>query len=99
MITHVVLFKFPERADAERARELLLGMRGRVEPLKELEAGLDVTRSPRSYDLALITRFADAAGLELYRAHPVHLEVLEFIRAHVGSTCAVDYVDDGAALS
>lgn len=97
MITHVVLFKFPERADAERARDLLLGMRGRVGSLKAIEAGLDVTRSPRSYDLALITRFDDAAGLEAYRSDPAHQEVLEFIRAHVETTCAVDYVDDGAA--
>ncbi|MEZ4380934.1 MAG: Dabb family protein [Nannocystaceae bacterium] len=96
MITHVVLFKFPARADAERARALLLGMRGRVASLRAIEAGLDVTGSPRSYDLALITRFDDDAGLDAYRTDPLHLEVLEFIRARVETTCAVDYVDDGA---
>ncbi len=92
MLTHVVLFKFPNQADAERARDLLLGMRGRIESLRELEAGLDITRSPRSYDLALITRFDDQAGLDAYRTDPVHLQVLEFIRGHVETTCAVDFV-------
>lgn len=94
MITHVVLFKFSARADAEQARERLLGMRGQIEALLELEVGLDITRSPRSYDLALITRFADQAGLDAYQEHPAHLPVLEFIRARAEAVCAVDFVGE-----
>lgn len=94
MLTHVVLFRFRARADAERARELLLGMRGAIDALLELEAGLDITRSPRSLDLALITRHADQAGLDAYRVHPRHLEVLDFIRARAEASYAVDYLAD-----
>ncbi len=100
MLTHVVLFKFPARADAEEARARLLAMRGRVETLLEIEAGLDITGSERSYDLALITRFADQAGLDAYRVHPVHQAVVAFIRARSSAAVAVDYLgapETGAA--
>ncbi len=97
MLTHVVLIKFHDRDHAAHARDLLLGMRGRVETLKEIEAGLDITHSPRSYDLALITRFDDRDGLEAYRVHPVHQEVLEFISRHAETACAVDFVESVAA--
>ncbi|MGB1274673.1 MAG: Dabb family protein, partial [Nannocystaceae bacterium] len=96
MLTHVVLFKFPRREDAQQACGLLLGMRGRIETLQAIEAGVDITHSPRSFDLALITRFADQAGLDAYAKHPVHLEVLAFIKQHVEVVRAVDYVSSAA---
>jgi len=92
MLTHVVLFKFLHQADAQRACDLLLGMRGKIETLQEIEAGVDITHSPRSFDLALITRFADQAGLDAYARHPLHLEVLAFIKQHVELVHAVDFV-------
>ena len=49
--------------------------------LREIEAGVDVIRSSRSFDLVLICRFDDRAGLDQYTPHPVHTEVVQWIRS------------------
>jgi hypothetical protein len=94
VLTHVVLFRLHDENKSEnaaRACELLLGMRGKIPELLHIEAGTDVLRTTRSFDLALITRFADRAGLEAYQANPVHQEVLGFLRAVTAQSIAVDY--------
>lgn len=91
MIVHVVLFKFPESADAERARARLLTMSGKIPGLISVETGLDVTRSARSYDLALITRHTSKEALAAYQTHPVHVEVATFIRERMNGAAAVDF--------
>lgn len=93
MFTHIVLFKLkdhsPESIAATRAD--LERMRLAIETLRELEIGIDLTRSGRSYDLALITRFDDRAGFEVYREHPAHQPVLAHMADAAESTVAVDF--------
>ncbi len=91
MVTHMVLFKFDNPQDAEASVGRLLGMKGRIESLSDVEAGLDFTRSERSYDVGLITRHPDRAALEAYRVDPVHLEVVEFIKGKSTASAAVDF--------
>lgn len=91
MVTHVVFFKFAETAEAEHAKELLLAMRGRIPGLLDVEAGLDFTRSERSFDLALITRHESREALQVYQAHPVHQEVVAYIRPRAKASAAVDF--------
>lgn len=93
MFTHIVLIKLkdgrPASVAATRAR--LESLSQGIETLRGLEVGADVTRSGRSYDLALITRFDDAAGFQVYREHPVHLPVLAHISEAAESVVAVDF--------
>jgi hypothetical protein len=91
MLTHVVCFKFEDLQIAEQVKDRLLSMAGRVPTLRAIEAGVDVLRSPRSYDVALITRFDDMAGLEAYQVHPFHEEVAGFIKQHSKGSVAVDF--------
>jgi hypothetical protein len=91
MLTHVVFMKFPSQEIARDVRDRLLGMRGKVPSLTSIEAGVDVTRSGRSWDVALVTRHDDQAGLEAYAAHPVHRAVLGFIKQHITASAAVDF--------
>lgn len=93
MLTHVVLFRFADRTIAAEARERLLALAGQIPSLKSIEAGVDITRSERSFDLALITRFDDVAGLEDYAEHPVHKEALAWLRGVATQVSAVDFVD------
>jgi hypothetical protein len=93
MLTHVVLFRFADLSVAHEARDRLLAMRGQIPSLQSIEAGVDITRSDRSFDLALITRFEDAAGLQAYAEHPVHVEVVTWIRTVVTQMAAVDFQD------
>lgn len=91
MLTHVVCFKFTDPEDAAEAARRLSSMEGRVPALQGIEVGIDITRSGRSYDLALITRHADMAGMQAYQVDPVHQEVVAWIRGRGPSMVAVDF--------
>ena len=93
MITHIVFFKLKDRgiSSVEKARDVLMGLKGKVPQLRHLEAGVDVLHSERSYDIALVTRFESLADLQEYQAHPVHLEVAKYMTSVRESAVAVDY--------
>ncbi len=93
MITHVVLFRLIDRSEksVKEALDVLRGLNGRIPSLRGLEAGVDVVKSVRSYDIALIARFDDLEGLDEYQNHPAHLEVVEYISAVRDASVAVDY--------
>ncbi len=91
MVTHIVFFKFQEPGQAREAQERLLAMKGRIPGMRDIEAGLDFTKSDRSFELALVTRHDDRAALDVYRTHPVHQEVVDFIRPRSIASAAVDF--------
>ena len=93
MLTHVVLFRLKDRRPESIAatRAVLESLASGIETLRGLEVGVDIVRSERSYDLAIITRFDDMAGYEVYRQHPVHLPVLAYMSEAVDSAAAVDF--------
>lgn len=91
MLTHIVCIRFDTAEHAAEAVDRLRAMAGRVPTLRAIEAGLDITRSARSFDVGLVTRFDDREGLAAYQVHPVHQEVVAFVRAHATETVAVDF--------
>lgn len=93
MYTHVVLFKLKDRSPAgiAEARQRLEALRTAVETLRGLEVGADVIHSSRSYDLALITRFDNIDGFQVYREHPAHLPVLAYFSDAADTTVTVDF--------
>jgi len=93
MITHVVLFKLKDSSqnNIEKARDVLLGMRGKIQLLRHLEVGMDVLHSERSFDIALITRFDSMEDLKAYQVNPIHLEVAKYINSVKEVSIVVDY--------
>ena len=91
MLTHVVCLKFTDPEDATEVARRLSSMEGRIPSMKGIEVGLDVVRSARSYDLVLITRHDDMEGMQAYQVHPVHQEVLAFIKSKGPTAVAVDF--------
>lgn len=93
MITHIVLFKLKDSSPSniEKTEDVLLGMKGRIPELRHLEVGIDVLRSERSYDLALVAKFDSLEELQAYQKHPVHVEVAKYMTAVRESAVAVDY--------
>jgi hypothetical protein len=49
-------------------------MNGNIKELKELEVGVDVIRSDRSYDIAIITRFDSKEDYLAYDVDEFHVE-------------------------
>ncbi len=91
MLTHIVLFKLKDRSIIEEARGRLAALDGQIEELKSLEVGVDVVQGERSFDIALVAKFDDRAGLEAYRVHPVHVEVANYIKAASSAVVSADY--------
>ncbi|MEW6697881.1 MAG: Dabb family protein [Bacillota bacterium] len=91
MITHVVLFKFKDPANTTEAKERLMALKGKIPQLRHLEVGIDVVRSERSYDLALVSNFDSLEDLNAYQIHPDHQEVVKYILEVKESVIAVDY--------
>ncbi len=94
MITHIVFFKLsdPSRENIATTRDMLLSMEGKIPLLRHLEAGVDVIRSERSYDLALVTKFDSLDDLQSYQVHPYHAgTVVPHMKSVCSSIAAVDY--------
>lgn len=94
MVTHIVLFKLsdPTPENLSATRDKLLSMQGRIDQLRHLEAGIDVIRSERSHDIALITTFDSLQDLQDYQVHPYHAgEVVPHMKSVCSSIVAVDY--------
>ena len=96
MITHIVLFKLTDATvdNIAATRGKLLSMQGKIPMLRHLEAGVDVIRSERSYDIALVTKFDTLDDLQAYQIHPYHAgEVVPHMKAVCSSTVSVDFQD------
>lgn len=93
MIRHIVFFMLPEgcSASAEELAARLRSMDGRIPGLLQLEAGVDFSRQERSFDVALMTTFANREDLAAYAVDPLHQEVIAWIKSHGILTKVVDY--------
>jgi antibiotic biosynthesis monooxygenase (ABM) superfamily enzyme len=74
-VTHVVLFR--ARAGQEDALTSLVerfpALREQIDGIEQAHAGrANADETTRGYTHALVMRFADAASLSAYEAHPAH---------------------------
>lgn len=77
MIKHIVLFKLKDPACAEKARDLILSMKGTVEQIRELEVGIDYLHTDRSFDIALTVIVENEEDLRGYAEHPYHVNIVK----------------------
>lgn len=92
MFTHIVFFKLKNKEQAKSARDILLSMEGKIPQLKDLEVGVDVIHSERSYDLALITKFDSLEDMNTYAVSEYHVNsVLKYLKPMLESSKTVDY--------
>lgn len=92
MIKHIVCFKLREGESAEKAKEVLLSMQGNVPILKEIEVGVDVLHSARSYDVILVVVLDDLSALDAYQQDPYHVDVVKkHMSAVAKSSVAIDF--------
>lgn len=91
MITHIVLFRLNDKADAEGAAAQLRSMEGKIASIRSLEVGVNLVESDRAHDVSIVTTFDDLAGLKEYAEHPEHAPVIQWMRAHTSAAAAIDY--------
>ncbi len=94
MIRHIVIFKFkPDtpQSDRDAFLEMLRALPSKISEIVDFEAGFDVVRSPRAFDLALVASYADLAALDRYAKHEHHLPVVERSKQICEQVASVDY--------
>lgn len=97
MIKHIVCFKLKDnsQAECEKAKEILLSMKGNVPMLRDIQVGVDFLHSERSYDVILEVVLDDAAALEAYQKDAYHCSVVKpHMHAVRETSVAIDYVLD-----
>lgn len=93
MIKHIVCFKLKNNSkeECERAKEVLLSMKGNVPMIKNIEVGIDFLHSQRSYDIILQV-ILDDDMLDAYQNDAYHCSVVKkHMHAVRESSIAVDY--------
>ena len=97
MLKHVVFFKFKAgvgEAEIEDLERSLSGLPSAIPEILSYEFGRDVVRSERSYDLALISSFANLESMQRYQEHPDHQVVINKVNELCESVLAVDFITD-----
>ncbi len=94
MLVHIVMFQFKEEnkeTNMSRVKEMLEALPGKIDTLKSMEVGIDISRSERSFDMVLVSTFENQEGLDVYAPHPAHQEVVHFIKEVTVLSKVVDY--------
>jgi len=71
--------------------EMLARLKDKVPQIKEYEVGKNMSSSASSFDLVLVAGFESEEDLEVYRRHPEHVKVLDFIGKVKDMLAVVDY--------
>lgn len=80
-VRHIVMWRLrgetaQEREAARRkVKHAFEGLRGRIEGLRSIEIGVDVSNVDYACDVVLVSEFATAEQLQSYATHPEHLRV------------------------
>lgn len=94
MIRHLVLFRFKTEttpSDREAFLEMLRALPSKISEILEFDAGFDVVRAPRSFDLALMATYDDLAALDRYAKHEHHLPVIARSKEICEQVVSADY--------
>lgn len=96
MLRHIVMMKFKDRdtvqETAQKVKQMLEDLVEPVDSLKNMEVGINVNTKPTAFDLVLTADFDNEAGLNIYRVHPLHVKILDFMKEKVEKTAVVDYL-------
>lgn len=93
MITNNQLIKLKDRSSENimKARNVLLGMQGKIEFLRDLKVEVDIRHGASSYDILVIAQYDSMKDLEAYIVHPVHVEVSKYIASVLDTSAVVCY--------
>ena len=94
MLRHIVMFKLKDRTAAhiQEVAARLRSMEGHIDELQAIEVGVNIVKSARAFDIALVTEFADQDALDRYIVHPVHKGISQYMSEQRETSAAVDYL-------
>ncbi len=96
MLRHIVMMKFNDKEPIDKVsyeiKEMLTSLVNKIDSLKSMEVGLNISTKPSAHHLVLIADFDDEKGLNIYREHPEHVKILDRMKMVVEKTAVVDYI-------
>lgn len=94
MVKHIVMYKLKDSSleNAQALKDKFMSMKGKIQVLKEIDAGVDVLKSARSFDVVLTCVFDSLEDMEIYKNHAVHIPVMEYVKSVVEVSHSVDYI-------
>ena len=69
----------------------LLDLKDRIPEIKEMEVGININPSERSFDAVLVSTFESLEDLNSYSANPLHVAVSDFCKTIRTQSASVDY--------
>lgn len=97
-LQHIVLFSFPREltaAEAEQMRDMVASWPEQIGLMTQCRLGSDMTGArTRGYGYLLYTEFPDVETMNSYRAHPVHVEFMNWLAERDCTPLAFDYLLD-----
>jgi hypothetical protein len=100
MLKHIVMMRLKsaeneiKQKQMNKLKSMLEELKNSIDVLDFIEVGLNFSTRQTAFDLVLVTHFKGETELDLYRDHPDHLKVLDYIREVVSETAVVDYLVD-----
>lgn len=95
MIKHIVMMRLRTDIDfqfhAGNLIQRLEDLQKKIDVVDCLEAGRNISDSPRSSDIVLYTEFKDLDNLDIYRTHPAHQSVVDYLQEIVSEIRVTDY--------
>jgi hypothetical protein len=98
MIRHIVMWKLKDHAEGATRAQNALKLKAKLEACRaivtgilHLEVGLAQPGLESTFDVVLVSDFADKAALHAYQIHPVHEEVKAFLGPVREARQCVDY--------
>ena len=82
MIVHTFAFRWkPGVSEGQKLRALteIRGLQGQIPGLLETWVGVNVSLRSLGYELGGVMKFTDRSALDVYGAHPVHQELLQWL--------------------
>ncbi len=96
MLRHIVMWRFKEGIDRDAAflaiKSELEALVGQVPGLRRLQIGRDLGLDARPCDVVLDADFDDAAALNAYQDHPLHLACKATVVASCTDRQAIDFL-------
>ncbi len=96
MINHTVMWRFKEENKEENMntvaeRLMALYKSGKIDGLRKMEIGKDVSHTDMSYDMVLLTEFDSMEALAAYKIHPDHVAISQFVKTIRTARAVVDF--------
>lgn len=86
MIRHVIMWKFVDEFEGmnkeqimDKVTEGFIHLKKTIPEIKFMSVERDVLKTERSYDMIYVTEFESLETLEIYRVHPEHVKIAQFI--------------------